>query len=506
MGWVSAKRLSLAACTALALTSCAAAHYQASEPRPIVFAGGEQLRGVRLNNNVRVFRGIPYAAPPLGPLRWAPPRPHDPRPGIQNATDFGPACPQDQGNTDWYRTVATAMGSSGDVVPELTNISEDCLVLNVWAPSPDHERPRSGWPVMAWIHGGSNVNGFSHEPNYLGHKLAERGVVAVSVNYRLGLLGFFAHPSLGEDASGRQGLDDQIAALRWVRANAAAFGGDPRNVTVFGESAGGTNIQALMHMQEARGLFRRAIIQSGYLGSDGLATQAAAAAVATQLMSAPTSAQVLREMTWVELVRLRARELPGHFFAPVVDPSQNFHVPLMIGSNRDEGRMYLSSDVASDFREALSIVPLDRREAVGAYLSDLTPDQKTRADYLQSGPGFLCPTVQLADIAIRNGNASFVYLFTRVRPGAHNLGAYHGAEIPYVFNTADAWLPGDARDRTLTLRMIRYWVNFAAVGDPNGAGLPHWPSAETGQAMELGRRTGPLGRDTFALCALLQGR
>ena len=198
---------------------------------------------------MHAYRGIPYAAPPTGPLRWQAPRPHVARQGIQDGTDFAPACPQDQANPDWYRDLAAGFGVDGRVVPELARISEDCLYLNVWAPAEPRETLR---PVMVWIHGGGNVSGYAYEPNYRGGPLAASGIVAVSLNYRLGPLGFMAHPALAQEdrqqVSAYYGLADQLAALEWVKENIAAFGGDPENVTVFGESAGGGNIAALMRM------------------------------------------------------------------------------------------------------------------------------------------------------------------------------------------------------------------------------------------------------------------
>lgn len=498
---VSMTRLLMALAAAISLVSC-----QSNVGSPTVHAGGEQLRGAYFENGVRAFLGIPYAAAPEGELRWRPPQPRAPRPGPQEATQFGPACPQDQGNPDWYRTVAIAMGNNGDIVPPLSNISEDCLVLNVWAP-PGTVRQSTPWPVMVWIHGGSNVNGFAHEPNYQGHALAAGGVIVVSINYRLGFLGFFAHPALGENGSGRQGLLDQVAALQWVRTNIAAFGGDPTRVTVFGESAGGTNIQALMHLREAQGLFHRAIIQSGSLDQDSFSTHDDAAALAVRTFNADVSAQTLRDIPWEQIVQRQAAELPGHFYAPVVEAPRSAVVPLMIGSNRDEWRMYLSDDVEADYRQAMAAIAPERRLGVDAYLQSVSNDPKRRADYLKSAPGFLCPTQRLANAARNAGQSAFVYLFTRVRPGAHDLGAYHGAEIPYAFDTADAWLPADAADMALTQTMRRYWINFAATGDPNGEDLPYWPAwSATPQLLELGSETRQIeSLHTFALCALTEG-
>lgn len=488
---VAALMLAVAACATLAHNN------------GLTSAGGEVLRGQRLENRVWAFYGIPYAAAPIGELRWRAPQPHAPRSGTQDATRFGPACPQDQGNPNWYRKVAVAMGAAPNVVPPLTAISEDCLFLNVWTPSADRSAG-AGLPVMVWIHGGSNVNGFAYEPNYLGHRLAARGVVVVSLNYRLGLLGFFAHPALGDDGSGRQGILDQAAALRWVRTNIAAFGGDPQRVTVFGESAGGTNIAALLGAPEARGLFQRAIVQSGYLAKDAFVTLAQAREASAKVFDTSVNAKGLRALTWEDLLQVQSSKLKSHFYAPVSATKPDHRVAIMIGSNRDEERMYLPADIAAAYREALEAVAPTRRAAVAALLARLTSDPKTRLDYLNAAKGFFCPTRVIADEAKAAGQAAFVYLFTRVRPGTHDLGAYHGAEIPYAFGTSDAWLPHAAKDDELTDVMMRYWVNFAVRGDPNGVGLARWPAWDGHSLMELGDRQGVVHEDAFALCALIE--
>lgn len=472
----------------------------ASAGSAVVKAAAGSFRGERLAENGGVFRGIRYAKAPVGKLRWRAPQSLPPAKALVDATSFGPACPQGQGNPKWYRKVAALLGNPDADIPDIANLSEDCLFLNIWSPD---VAPKKSAPVMVWIHGGSNVNGYGHEPNYLGHHLAPKGVVVVSINYRLGLLGFFAHPALGNAASGQQAIQDQIAALRWINANISAFGGNPQNVTLFGESAGGTNIYALMQSSEAVGLFHRAILQSAYLGDDAFVAPSQKQEAAIKAFGPTASADQLGAMPWQDIVARQAEALPGHFYQPVAGAGKTAPVPLMIGFNRDEWRMYLPAETAIAHSNALEAFPPEHRDAVDKLLARLSDDPKTRADLLTSAPGFSCPTRKLANAMRQQNKRAFVYLFNRVRPGEHDLGAYHGAEIPYIFDTADSWLPSDQNDIKLTAAMLRYWVNFATNGDPNGSGLVPWPVWDGGNIMELGNQLGSHSGDPFELCTFI---
>lgn len=482
---------------------------------PIANASGEQLRGEFSESGVLAFRGIPYAAAPIGPLRWRAPASVKPRPGITDAAKFGAACPQDQGNPEWYRDVAKRLGSPDAEIPAIDTISEDCLFLNVWTPT---LKPEQLAPVLVWIHGGSNVNGTSFEPNYLGHRLAEKGLVVVTIQYRLGPLGFMAHPLLSAEdpggISGHYGLLDQIAALKWIRKNVANFGGDPGRVTVAGESAGGGDIAALIDMDEARGLFAQAIIQSGALGPSDRAGLAQAEEVGTRIIEATgaSSLEAMRTLSWQELVEARNQAADGHYFAPIADgvylKRENFaadRVPVLIGSNLDEWRMYLPEDVEARYREALRQYAVPDIRRIESYLAAQYSDPATRADRLITAAEFLCPSLRIAQNAKANGNPAWLYLFTRVRPGADAIRAYHGAEIPYMFDTADAWLPSDETDRRLTEAMTGYWVNFIKTGNPNGADLPDWPAVSTTGpvALEIGDTIRPANPEQYALCEML---
>ncbi|MBW2542443.1 MAG: carboxylesterase family protein [Deltaproteobacteria bacterium] len=480
---------------------------------PTVEAGGESLLGVHLDpeGTLTVFRGIPYAAPPVGRLRWQPPEPHVARAGLQDASRFGAACPQLQGNPEWYRDVAEKFGRSRDEIPDLTNIAEDCLFLNVWSQNLGGEIPQ---PVMVWIHGGGNVNGFSHEPNYRGYNLAKRGVVVVSINYRLGALGFMAHPALTAESalniSGNYGLFDQIAALKWVRDNIANFGGDPDRVTLFGESAGAANIGTLIASPLARGLFRRAIIQSGGYPLYDTTTVGDAEEAGVKLMSAlgvgdgPARLGKMRALKWQQIFAEAQNAEPGSFSRALVDgwllprpaaeifaAGQQNPTEIVIGSNANEWLMYLAHPVDDSALHATlkqRVREGNRAEVLAALNKAVSGDVTAKLDLLTGALDFHCPSLALAEAQRRVTNHVYVYRFTRVRPGGEKLLAYHGAEIPYVFDTADHWLPADEVDWALTETMLGYWSQFAKTGDPNAEGLPEWPrfDAKSGAHQELG--------------------
>ena len=507
-----ARRFCPATITLLLLVSLAGC---AQDPikAPIVQVGGEKLLGVYLDSEGRlaVFRGIPYAAAPIGRLRWRPPEPHAARAGLQDASSFGPACPQLQGNPEWYRDVAQKFGWPPDEIPDLTDIREDCLFLNIWSQNLGGDTAQ---PVMLWIHGGGNVNGFAHEPNYRGYNLARHGVIVVSINYRLGALGFMAHPALTAESphkrSGNYGLLDQIKALEWVRDNIANFGGDPDQVTVFGESAGAANIGTLIASPLARGLFRRAIIQSGGYPLYDTTTVSDAEASGVKLMSAlgvgdgPEQLDKMRALSWQEIFAAAQDATPDAFTRALVDgwllpkpAAEIFEAgeqnpsAIVIGSNANEWLMYFTHPVDETMLHATlkeRVREGHRAEVLAALNRAVDGDVTAKLDLLTGSLDFHCPSLAIAAAQRRLNDHVYVYRFSRVRPEGGSLLAYHGAEIPYVFDTADHWLPADGIDWTLTDTMLAYWTQFAKTGDPNREGLPHWPSFDpkTGLHQDLG--------------------
>jgi len=453
--------------------------------------------------DVAVWRSIPYAAAPVGRLRWAPPQPPVPWSGTRAATAFGPVCPQPI--EPW------ANGETG-------RQSEDCLSLSVWAPA--GTRPGARLPVMMWIHGGGYTAGAGSQSSYDGTALARAGAVIVTINYRLGLLGFLAHPALsaeGGGASGDYGLLDQIAALRWIRDNIRAFGGDPANVTIAGESAGGGSVLLLLGAAPARGLFARAIVESGaalrlpdaMAGAPTLAEAEAEGQGFARRLGADGPA-ALRALTPAALL---AAKPPAILTRPIVDgrvvtddvtlAARAGHVadvPLLIGWNSAEGAMFAHPADAADYRAAVRAAAGFHADALLRLYPPVAGPGLAEVAALELGDtSFGWRGWSMADAAAHAGRAPvWVYQFDHHPPRGPDrpsdiAGTLHSEELPFV------WLPPatagwPAADRTLGNQVQRYWVNFMATGDPNGAGLPAWPrftSGDGAQVQWFGSRVAP---------------
>jgi para-nitrobenzyl esterase len=444
---------------------------------------------------VTSFKAIPYAAPPVGPLRWRPPQPPAPWQGVREASVVGPGCIQPRRYP----------------VP----LTEDCLTLNVWKPAAAAAGARL--PVMVWIHGGSFVYGAGGSPAYDGTHYAERGVVMVTLNYRLGRLGFFAHPALTREGAGpvaNYGLMDQIAALKWVKANIAAFGGDPAKVTVFGESAGAISVNYLLTSPMARGLFSQAIVESGFARQQPKAladAQAQGAKFAADLGVAGDDAAALTALRALPADKLSAAPdgvtdptIPGPILDGklIVEPvaaafaaGHQARVPLIVGGNSWEASLLPK---AARYPEvALARLGGNRDELVALYggpadLAKVANDAVTDAAVIE-------PDRFEARAMARAGQPAYVYFFSYV-PAADRAslpGARHGAEVLYVMGnlpTADGDLAGrhftaaTADDRKISEAMLAYWVAFARTGDPGQAGGPAWPRYDprTDTVLEFG--------------------
>jgi para-nitrobenzyl esterase len=450
---------------------------------------------------VRLFAGIPFAAPPTGENRWKAPQSAARWDGLRDATEFGPRCMQ-------------GGGPPREGAPPPPPTSEDCLYLNVWTTA---DSAAAKQPVMVWIYGGGFTGGSGSQAQYNGENLAKKGAVVVTLNYRLGSFGFFAHPELsresGHSASGNYGFMDALAALDWVERNIEVFGGDPDNVTAFGESAGGIMITALLTSPRAKGLIDRVIAQSGTWlsppGSAGVAGTLAraeeAGAAAAKELGAATIAD-LRAKPADEVLRgIRSSGMIVDGYVLPEDPARVFaagrqlKTDVLAGSNKDEGTFFQFGGPQTADRFTSTA---DRRFGSHAteYLAmyPAGSDEEANQSYLASfSDEFAWQARVLARSQAAVGVKSFLYYFTRVPPsppGRSSRGATHVAEVPYMFNNLADGTPWTDTDRHLADVMSSYWVNFARTGDPNGSGLPQWPtyvSEGIGRALVLGDRVEP---------------
>jgi para-nitrobenzyl esterase len=461
-----------------------------------------RLAGELAADGVRVYRGIPFAAPPVGALRWREPQPPASWSGVRDATRFGPRCMQASGNLQ---------GRVADAAMNLP-ISEDCLYLNVWTAA---RRSDERLPVIVWIHGGSFIIGTGAQRD--GVPLARRGVVLVALNYRLGAFGFFSHPALSAEsahhASGNYGFADTVAALEWVRRNIAAFGGDPRNVTVMGQSAGGRLIQSLRTSSCARGLFRRAIIESAPIRilpihkfqdaeRDGSAAAAKASVSTLPELRALNAQQVLENFPAGQLV------VDAHCIAQdplrAIESGRSHDVDLLIGSNADEGTFPFlrSREYSVAFASAADYSAYIRErygDDVAAFLAVYPAggDVDYNAAHREAFRDEMAWLARFSALAhARDGKGhTYLYYFTHRPPpraSGEDPGATHGAEIAYAYGTpAPGWRDEDQRVANV---MSAYWVNFATRGNPNGPGLAPWPEFTPKNTSRM--NLGPMSAET----------
>lgn len=471
-------------------------------PTGIVQLDSGPITGV-VDDAISTFRGIPYAMPPVGDLRWQPPQPPQTWTAVRECNQFGPSCPQPK-------------ESSSSVY------NEDCLYLNVWTPKIQSQEKL---PVMVWIHGGAFNFGGASLPEYDGKHLAAQGVVVVTINYRLGPLGFLVHPLLddesGKGVSGNYGLLDQIAALQWVQRNIAAFHGDPAQVTIFGQSAGSRSVSLLLLSPLSQGLFKGAIAESGgpIIGSEFLSPafngdKKNVARMGQELAQrlgcdqADDVLAVLRAQPAEEIVKAAACSTglfdDGLFFAPVFDgwvlpenprlalrEGRIQAVPVITGSTGNEGALYLTQEPSLtkqhyqkyfDSRfgafstQAMQVFPALTQEEVGPAI-----------DKVITVGANAYPARLTAQAIEQKGINSYVYQFTRIPRTAlaGKAGAHHGVELAYVFGNMKKEDGYEEVDQRLSQYMMGYWVNFAKTGNPNGAGLPKWPQYKAAEDLTL---------------------
>jgi para-nitrobenzyl esterase len=469
--------------------------------------GGTIEAGAPLSTGVRVFQGIPFAAPPVGPLRWKAPQPVVKWSGVKPTTKFGPRCMQAPLFSDMQ------FRSDG--------VSEDCLYLNVWTPA---KSASEKLPVLVYFFGGGFVAGDGSEGRYEGASMAAKGIVAVTVNYRLGVFGFFTHPELTKEsphhASGNYALLDQNAALQWVQKNIAAFGGDPRKVTIAGESAGSISVSAQMASPLSRDLIAGVIGESGsIMGALSAVPLAQGEEAGTKFAAALNSADLaaLRAIPAQQL--LEAASKPGvPRISPTVDgylfpespyalftAGKQAHVPLLAGWNSEEqsGRGVLGRDAQptrDNFEKAVTRLYNDKAKAVLAEYSPASDDEVMQvATDLASDRFIAWSTWKWIDTCAANGGKPvYRYYYSRPRPGAR--GAAHSAEIEYAMGNLDtnkvyAWTDDDRKVSTL---MQGYFANFIKTGNPNGNGLPEWPAVKPGGAAQYMRIDVNPGAETEA--------
>ncbi len=472
----------------LALGTLALAGPAIAQSGPMVAAPSGTVQG-STEGDLRVFKGIPYAVPPVGAMRWRPPAPMQPWKEVRAATEFGPACVQPQGKSDSVYAPAAPLP-----------VSEDCLTLNIWAP-----KNAKNAPVFFWIHGGALLSGSSREAMYDGKKLAEQGVIVVSINYRLGVLGWLAHPALSAESpqkvSGNYGLLDQMAALAWVRHNIAAFGGDPANVTIAGESAGGLSVMFLLESPLARGTFAKAIAQSAYMVAmpelKKSAYGAPSAEAVGQMLSAGVQAPDLAALRGMKAQEITDKAGALGFFpfgvvdglvlpeqmVDTFDKGKQAPVPLLAGFNQGEIRSL--TVLAPKPPATAEAYEKTIRERYGD-LADAFLKLYPAADYKES---ILATTrdalygwtaERLARRQTALGQPAYVYLWDHGYPAMDQAGlhAFHASELPYVFGTFDPlpprWPKMPEGDRPLSDTMIGYWTGFAKSGVPGASGAPAW--------------------------------
>lgn len=486
------------------------AMHQPTDGRPVVQVDAGLLRGSR-DGAVRVFRGIPYAAAPVGRLRWRPPQPVPGWEGVRDATRFAPQCVQPP------RPADSVYAEYAGVQP----MSEDCLYLNVWTAAPD---ARAGWPVLVWIHGGAFQQGAGSNPVCVEGDLPRQGVVLVTLNYRLGPFGFLAHPGLsaeGDGASGNYGLQDIVAALHWVRRHIEAFGGDPERVTVFGQSAGGAAILDLMASPQAQGLFRHAISQSFGVTpmhpleeaeSSGARLGAALHAPRLEdLRAVPAQALLAASLQqpdgWMPIVDGRLLRAPP---IDVFARGEQQRIPLLTGWNADEGTAFPAIGTRAAFRAELERRYGPRTEEAAELYPASTEREARQASRALTGDELFALGVWRAARSHTRVAPTWLYHFDHPQPfharqvyreadPAGALGVFHGSESPYIFGSTGVltrdWQPADAQVQRI---LQDHWLAFARTGTPDlprGARWPRYDDAEP-TVMRLGAapRPGPLPR------------
>jgi para-nitrobenzyl esterase len=443
---------------------------------------------------IKIFMGVPYAAPPVGNLRWKEPQPVKPWKGIKKCTENPPSALQ--------APPKPFMCWSKEFQAPEKPLSEDCLYLNIWTPANTIDEKL---PVMVWIHGGAFTGGSGTVPLYNGEQMARKGVVFITINYRLGIFGFLAHPDLSAESSmktsGNYGILDQIAALKWVKQNIAAFGGNPDNVTIAGQSAGSFSVNMLVVSPLAKGLFHRAIAQSGGQFGKQLA-------VGQTLKEAEEEGKQLTEKLGVPSINVFRTipadsliKIPGYFTLTIDDvilphvyetfaSGKQNDVPLISGWNADDGVLFGPPANSVKYKEMIKAMYGEKADNYLQVFPGNSDDEAAKSQRLLSQLSFGWNNYSWARMQSTHGDGNaYLFYFKHVPPGEPNYGAFHSAEFGYALHTLKFWdRPFTEIDYKLEDIMSSYWVNFAKTGDPNGEGLPVWPVFNDGnpEVIELG--------------------
>ena len=462
--------------------------YGSTDYQPSAFIEDTKFIGsLHQNNEVEMFLGIPFAVPPINDLRWEKPVAWTPENKKEiTAKKFRPGCIQNQRIVNWYKRLILDFGGDPETF-DIPEFSEDCLYLNLWRP----KRLKDNLPVIVYIHGGSNKAGWSYEPNYHGHNIANKGFILISIPYRLGVFGFFSHPDI---ESPNLALYDQILALEWIQKYVSLFGGDPSNVTLVGESAGAGGISHLIASPLSKNLFHKAVHQSGGSSftypTSGSDVRKLANSFANSFED--PSLKNLKNISAEEILEVSEEVYAEHYFNYVDDglsmigdlsdafKSQNVeNVDLLIGSNNDEWSLYFDGNVNIGLWLDEETTPEKKIKLL--QLLENIKDPVRKMDLLITAKNFVCPSLFMAEELKKKGGKTWVYQFNRVRDNelAKKYGAFHGAELPYVFNTHDEWLPTNETDIKLTGEIQSYWLSFAKTGNPNNNDAALWPEYDS---------------------------
>ena len=462
--------------------------YGSTDYRPSAFIEDTKFIGsLHQNNEVEMFLGIPFAVPPINDLRWEKPVAWTPENKKEiTAKKFRPGCIQNQRIVNWYKRLILDFGGDPETF-DIPEFSEDCLYLNLWRP----KGLKDNLPVIVYIHGGSNKAGWSYEPNYHGHNIANKGFILISIPYRLGVFGFFSHPDI---ESPNLALYDQILALEWIQKYVSLFGGDPSNVTLVGESAGAGGISHLIASPLSKNLFHKAVHQSGGSSFTYPTSVSDVRKLANSFANSfeDPSLKNLKNISAEEILEVSEEVYAGHYFNYVDDgismignlsdtfKSQNVeNVDLLIGSNNDEWSLYFDGNVNIGLWLDEETTPEKKIKLLK--LLENIKDPVRKMDLLITAKNFVCPSLFMAEELRKKGGKTWVYQFNRVRDNelAKKYGAFHGAELPYVFNTHDEWLPTNETDIKLTREIQSYWLSFAKTGNPNNNDAVLWPEYDS---------------------------